>query len=151
MHVSTETKFSAAELMERLQGAATDGLTFKPGRTPPKFWLHRFPGTLPTAAEVAVNEAAENAVDQESTTELVLRLMWGPLPAPFPRAVAAIGLLLAVALLTFSSRGAPDWALAAILIIVPGVALLYQRAGEQELQAKLESALSAPPFKAKAH
>ena len=151
MHVSTETPYSSAELLERLEDAATDGMRFKARRSPPKIWLHRFPGTLPAAAEVAMHEGTRTDAAEESTTELVLRLMWGPLPAPFPRAVAAVGLLLALALLIFSSRGAPDWVLAALFVVVPGVMLIQQRAGEQELQTMLEEALSTPPFKSKAH
>ena len=151
MHVSTETPLSEAELMERLEAVANDGLAFKPTRTPPKLWLHRFPGTLPAAAEVAVHAATDPASEQPSPSELVLRLMWGPIPAPFPRVVAALGLLCGLAILIFSHRGPPDWALAAIFTVIPGVTLWYQRAGEQELQAKLEQALDAPPFRAKAH
>lgn len=40
------------------------------------------------------------------------RLMWGPLPAPFPRPLAGIGLLLGLLILILSNRTAGHWVLA---------------------------------------
>ncbi|MEM6709712.1 MAG: hypothetical protein AAF648_13095 [Pseudomonadota bacterium] len=155
MHVRTQTRLNESQLMEHFEAlATTDGLDFVATRSPPKFWLRRFPGTLPAAAEVAIHADSETegeTANTESVTELVLRLMWGPLPAPFPRAVALTGLLAAAALLLFSDRGAADWVLAAIFTVIPGVCLFYQRAGEQELQAMVRSALESTPFEPKAH
>jgi hypothetical protein len=136
MHVHTHTPLSPDQIRDRFDAASAGAggrrLDYVDVRTPPKFFLRGLPVVPPAAAEVWVDEKG-------SGSEVVLRLMWGPLPAPFPRAVAGVGLLLAVLLLAFAPG---TWVLAALCLALPLGALLYQREGEQSLQSRL----SAPCF-----
>ncbi|MEM1436849.1 MAG: hypothetical protein AAGG11_22575 [Pseudomonadota bacterium] len=139
MQVGAETGFPEAELKQKLIDAVGDGLEFAADRQPPKFWLRRFPGTFPAAAEVTI-------LSRGARSEVVLRLMWGPLPALVPRAGAAAGLLAGLTALILGGFGLADLLLAAILVIIPGSGLLYQRAGEQELMSKLARCLGVEAF-----
>lgn len=119
-------------------------LIFAADRTPPKFFLAGPPGVPPAAAEVALK-------DTGGGTDVVLRLMWGPLPAPFPRALAGIGLLLGASILAVA-----DWTLTASLIaaslaLLPLAALILQRQGERALQSLLANILDGATFAPRPH
>lgn len=148
MHVKADTSLAPADIESRFAGvAALPGarvLRYDPTRTPPKFFLSGLPLTLPAAAESALHAG-------NGGTEVVLRLMWGPLPAPFPRVVAAVGVILALGILAFSARTAVDWMFAAVIGGLPLVMLAYQRAGERALQARLAEVLGSAPFVPKPH
>lgn len=153
MHVHTKTtltpekvraRFEASGKADRERTAPSRQLLYAMDRTPPKFFLAGAPVTPPAAAEVAINEQSEGA-------EVVLRLMWGPLPAPFPRALAGGGLLLGLLIAVFSDRSAGVWALAALVAVLPGLALLYQQNGERELQSRLSRLLDGARFTPKPH
>lgn len=103
----------------------------------------RAPTTLTAAAEVSLDGNPDPGV--------VLRLMWGPLPAPFPRALVAVGLLAALAILGFSDRSLLDWLLAIAAGLLPLGALLVQRAGEARQQARLAQVLGDTRFEPVAH
>jgi hypothetical protein len=153
MHVHATTPISPDEVKERFEAAArvaapegrsTRWLRYAQDRRPPKFFLSSVPLTLPAAAEVAVNPDGHG-------THVVLRLMWGPLPAPFPRAVAAAGVLLGLLFPMVADRSLGSGIIASLLILVPLAALLYQRRGERELQAQLSRILGVPTFEPKPH
>lgn len=77
--------------------------------------------------------------------------MWGPLPAPFPRALASCGAVLALALIAVFSPS-PAWlALAAVLFLAPAAALWRQRAGERRMQRHLASLLGGCSFTPRPH
>lgn len=153
MHVHTKTaltpdtvwgRFEVSGKSDRENNAAFRQLRYASDRTPPKFFLAGAPVTPPAAAEVAV-------LEQSGAAEVVLRLMWGPLPAPFPRALAGGGLLLGLLLAIFSDRSAWAWALAVLVAVLPGAALLYQQRGERELQLQLSRLLDGARFTPKPH
>ena len=153
MHVHTETTFSADqvkakfEAIQEVEGPCTGSshtLRYGSMRTPPKFFLIGAPVTLPAAAEVSVNPRPQGA-------NVVLRLMWGPLPAPFPRAVAAGGALLGLLIVLFSDRTVGDWVLATLIALLPLAALMYQLRGERELQTQLSRILGGKTFIPKPH
>jgi hypothetical protein len=153
MHVHATTPISPDEVKERFEAAAevadqescsTRWLRYAQDRRPPKFFLSSVPVTLPAAAEVAVNPDGHG-------THVVLRLMWGPLPAPFPRAVAAAGILLGLLVWIVADRSMGSGIMASLLILLPLAALLYQRRGERELQAQLSRILGVQTFEPKPH
>ena len=153
MHVHTKTTMTPEKVRARFEASEKSGrekpvhlrqLFYARDRRPPKFFLAGAPVTPPAAAEVAVNE-------QSGGAEVVLRLMWGPLPAPFPRALAGGGLLLGLLIAIFSDRSAGAWALAVLVAVLPGLALLYQQRGERELQAQLSGLLDGARFTPKPH
>ena len=153
MHVHTETSLSADqvkatfEAIQKAQGsyaASLYTLRYASTRTPPKFFLIGVPITLPAAAEVSVNPRPQGS-------DVVLRLMWGPLPAPFPRAVAAGGVLLGLLLALFSDHTVGNWVLASLIALLPLAALLYQQRGERELQTQLSRVLGGTTFVPKPH
>ncbi len=144
MHVATETLLSPAEVRRRFEKVEDAPLTYAAGRTPPKFFLSAVPVTLPAAAEVAVHERAQGA-------EVVLRLMWGPLPAPFPRCLAALSILAGALIVALSGQTPVDLVLGGLLAVLPTLALLYQRQGERQLQARLAKVLGGASFRPKAH
>jgi len=153
MHVHATTPISPDEVKERFEAAAevadqescsTRWLRYAQDRRPPKFFLSSVPVTLPAAAEVAVNPDGHG-------THVVLRLMWGPLPAPFPRAVAAAGILLGLLVWIVADRSMGSGIIASLLILLPLAALLYQRRGERELQAQLSRILGVQTFEPKPH
>jgi hypothetical protein len=119
-------------------------LIYAAERTPPKFFLTKTTFTPPAAAEVSIIEKADGA-------DVVLRLMWGPLPAPFPRALFGIGLVLGMSVLTLSDRTVGTWILAMLFIFLPFAALLRQQEGEKELQERLGNLLDGATFTAKPH
>jgi hypothetical protein len=102
------------------------------------------PVTPPAAAEVSIMEKSRGA-------DVVLRLMWGPLPAPFPRALAGIGLALGLLILVLLDRTVSSWLLASVFIAAPLTALLYQRQGERVLQSSLSNMLDGATFRPKPH
>jgi hypothetical protein len=152
MHVRADSPIPAEEIRARLAGLAQRGVTaaaphaiaLDSSRRPEKLFLRSFVLTIPPAAEIALQET-------EAGSSVVLRLMWGPLPAPFPRVVAAIGVLLAVAVLIFG--GGTAWANvgAVILAGLPIAALLLQRRGERRLQSELTRTLGVGAFRPVAH
>jgi hypothetical protein len=153
MHVHTETTLSADqvkttfEAVQEAQGPCTTSsrtLRYASNRTPPKFFLNAAPVTFPASAEVSLYPRPQGA-------DVVLRLMWGPLPAPFPRAVAAGGVLLGLLIAIFSDRTVGDWVLASLIALLPLAALLYQQRGERELQTQLSRILGGTLFLPKPH
>ena len=109
------------------------------GRRPPKVFLQGFTLGVPPAAEIELEKT-------ESGTAIVLRLMWGPLPAPFPRAATAIGVLLATALLGAAGPSVAAVLGALCLAGLPIAALERQRRGERRIQADLREALGSDAF-----
>ncbi len=153
MHVSTMTALSPDTVRARFETSGKVGrgkpkssreLLYAMDRTPPKFFLAGAPVTPPAAAEVSISE-------QSGGSEVVLRLMWGPLPAPFPRALAGAGLLLGLLIAIFSDRSIGAWVVAVLVVVLPGVALLYQQRGERELQSQLSRLLDGARFTPKPH
>jgi type IV secretory pathway VirB2 component (pilin) len=148
MHVKVDTPLTPAEIEARFAGVARQPaarvLRYDTSRTPPKFFLSALPVTMPAAAESALYAGNEG-------TEVVLRLMWGPMPAPFPRVVAALGVILACGILAFSSRTAADWMFALVIAGLPLALLAYQREGERVLQERLATVLGSAPFVPKPH
>jgi hypothetical protein len=151
MHVHTATALSAEAIKARFENIrSTDSeasapLIYVGNRRPPKFFLAGSPVIPPTAAEVSVTKQRSNS------TDVVLRLMWGPLPAPFPRALAGIGTLLGILILMLSDRTAGAWCLASLCIVLPFIALLHQRQGERVLQSLLSNILDGATFTPKPH
>src|SRR5262245_15225220 len=153
MHVHATTPISPDEVKKRFEAAAevadqescsTRWLRYAQDRRPPKFFLSSVPITLPAAAEVAVNPDGQGS-------HVVLRLMWGPLPAPFPRAVAAAGILLGMLFAMVKYRNLGGGVIASLLILLPRASLLDERPGERELQAQLSRILGVPRFEPKPH
>src|SRR5262245_16801532 len=134
MHVRAESRLTAdqtrallAELGRRDFASAESGrgqLFLDSGREPPKLFLRGPALGIPPAAEVDLQK-------NEAGSAVVLRLMWGPFPAPLPRAVAAAGVLLAAAVLLLAGRSAGAIVAALALAGVPLAALLLQRSGER--------------------
>lgn len=153
MHVHTKTALTPDTVRARFEAMGKSGsekstfsrqLLYVKDRTPPKFFLAGAPVTPPAAAEVAI-------LEQSGGAEVVLRLMWGPLPAPFPRALAGAGLLLGLLIAIFSDRSIGAWVLACLVAVLPTAALLYQQRGEGELQSQLSRLLDGARFTAKPH
>lgn len=153
MHVHTKTALTPDTVRARFETmgksgrestTSSRGLHYEMDRRPPKFFLAGVPVTPPAAAEVAI-------LEQSGGAEVVLRLMWGPLPAPFPRALAGAGLLLGLLIAIFSDRSPGVWVLAALVAVLPGAALLYQQRGEGELQSQLSRLLDGARFTPKPH
>ena len=151
MHVFADTVISEEEVRKKFEsvaGSAGTGssrkLSFDATCNPQKFFLSGIPVTPPAAAEVAILKRSGGA-------EVVLRLMWGPLPAPFPRALALVGVLLGVLLAWLSDGSAGVLATASLIALLPVAALLYQQAGERRLQSQLGESLGVPRFQPKPH
>jgi hypothetical protein len=150
MHVHAATTLSAETIKARFEKVGSEDsepatpLIYAGERRPPKFFLPRVPVAPPAAAEVSITEKSSGA-------DVVLRLMWGPLPAPFPRALAGIGLLLGLLIVILSERTVISWLLAAFFIVAPLTALLYQRQGERVLQSSLSIMLDGATFRPKPH
>lgn len=145
MHVAALSPHSRTEVADRCAGLAgpPEGrrLRYAAERRPPKFFLRGLPLVPPAAAELALDSVGNG-------TDVVLRLMWGPLPAPFPRAVAAVAVLLALAGLWLAPTLAWLWLLLAAL---PLALLFHQQAGERRLQRQLAELLEADGFVPRAH
>lgn len=124
--------------------SARSRLIYATDRYPPKFFVTGVPVTPPPAAEVSLSR-------QPGGTEVVLRLMWGPLPAPFPRALAGASILLAVLIALVAGHSAFAWFAAGLLGAMPLLALLYQRRGERVLQQQLSGVLDGASFVPKPH
>ena len=150
MHVHAVTALAIDTVTARFQqihDSAHDQrspLTFVANRTPPKFFLAGPPVVPPTAAEVTLKTTGGG-------TDVVLRLMWGPLPAPFPRALAGISGLLGLAILMFAGHTISHWMLTALLILLPSAALLYQQQGERKIQSILGRMLDGATFAPRPH
>ncbi len=149
MHVHTLTPLPVDEVMHRFCKAnnQTDDarrMSFVMQRTPPKIFLGEALLAPRPAAEIAVRSQKQGA-------EVVLRLMWGPLPAPFPRALAAAGIMLALLILVAFQTTAIAVAAASMFVLLPMIALAYQRQGEYELQARLSAMLDGATFSPARH
>lgn len=152
MHVHTLTTLSPEAVRTRFEAADTRSgpstgsrrLIYAKDRVPPKFFLTGMPVTLPAAAEVSVT-------GRSGGSDVVLRLMWGPLPAPFPRALAGLGALLALLFVGASDGTWGDWLGAFLVLLFPLVWLLYQRQGERELQSQLSAMLDGARFTPRPH
>lgn len=153
MHVHTRTTLSPEAVKARFNEVSTPAvatptsaqqLIYAGERTPPKFFLAGAPVIPPAAAEVSVTTHPGGA-------DVVLRLMWGPLPAPFPRALAGVGGLFGMLILLFSDRSAAATLLSLLLLLLPIAALLYQQKGERELQSRLGDMLDGATFTPKPH
>ncbi len=150
MHVNTDTSLSAVEINERFASLASRpinadrALYYVAGRNPPKFFLPGPRLTMPAAAEVWVEQKITGA-------EVILRLMWGPLPAPFPRALAGLALLAACLVLGLSARTTGDLGLSVALALLPLCWLQIQRRGERVLQAEIGHLLGDLQFHSRPH
>ncbi len=84
MHVEAMTRFIPREVLARIanpqlvETAAPQMLRCELERQPPKVFLSEDGVPFPPAAELRIDPLAEGS-------HVTLRLMWGPLPAPFPR------------------------------------------------------------------
>jgi len=145
VHVAAQSPHSRAEIADRFASLAQsrgDGrLRYAAERQPPKCFLQGLPWLPPAAAEVALDAVSDG-------TDVVLRLMWGPLPAPFPRAVAGLGVLVALAGLWLAPL---LWWLWLLLGAVPVAMLVHQRTGERQLQHRLAELLGVGVFAPRAH
>jgi len=142
MHVAAYTSLRPEQVNSAFQSPGASnrtGLRFHAERSPPKFFLKHLPITLPAAAEVDIQR-------QSGGSTVVLRLMWGPLPAPFPRALAGAGLLGGVGLVALGSSSVLMLTLAGLLILFPTLALVYQKQGEARLQASLAGLIGSNGF-----
>ena len=149
MHVQALTPLPVNEVMRRFAKASEAaggerGLSFVTERRRPKFFLEAVPLAPRPAAEVAVSAQNQGSV-------VVLRLMWGPLPAPFPRALALIGIVLAVAVLARFQTGVVGMLTASMLALLPLFALICQRRGEYELRSRLSAILDGADFNPVSH
>lgn len=153
MHVHSQTELFSNQVHARLAAASNAGsakttgarkLSYALDRQPPKIFLSGVPITLPAAAEVSMKDNGRGA-------EAVLRLMWGPLPAPFPRALAGVGGLLGSLIAVFSAGWVGSGLLALLVGTLPAAALLYQRSGERKIQAQLSGMLDGAKFSPSAH
>ncbi len=147
MHVAAQTNLSTTELESRFRAEAfsrTCRLSYAADRSPPKFFLEDNVPVPRPAAEVHVEEA-------DGGSNVVLRLMWGPLPAPFPRALAAIFVLAAATVLVIAGFSMSATIAAAVIAGLPLFALWWQRRGEQRLTSRLSEFINANTFVAVPH
>lgn len=153
MHVQAKTVLSPQKVRARFEAqrkmapkitSSGRRLIYAANRKPPKFFLNGAPVLPPAAAEVSLAE-------QAGGTDVVLRLMWGPLPAPFPRALAGVGAVLGVLIAFFSDRSMGAWLIAGAVALLPVLVLLYQKRGELELQSQLAEMLDGTRFSPKPH
>lgn len=153
MHVQAKTTLSPKNVAARFEAQRKTvpqktpsgrKLVYAANRKPPKFFLNGAPVIPPTAAEVSLAE-------QSGGTNVVLRLMWGSLPAPFPRALVGVGVLVGLLIVLLSDRSLVTWLLAAACAFIPALALLYQQRGELELQSQLTDMLDGARFSPKPH
>ncbi len=147
MHVAAQSHLSPEQLNERFRSEtlrSTCHVDYQSERQPPKFFLQ---GAVPTPAPAA--EVHVEATDAGSN--IVLRLMWGPLPAPFPRALAVICLLAAIAMPAVIGITVASISVAAVLGGLPLAALAYQKVGERRLTNRLSEISSATAFAAVPH
>lgn len=143
MHVATYTSLRPEQLdsvFRSLGSGIVSDVSFQAERAPPKFFLKHLPVTMAPAAELDIQ-------CQSGGSTVVLRLMWGMLPAPFPRALAGVGLLGAIGLLSIGSTGF----LTLLLAVLPTLALVYQKRGEARLQATLADLIGSKGFIPQAH
>ena len=148
MHVHAVTALSPETVRARLESLGkyhldlldlSIPLRYAPDWTPSKLFVTDRSLTHSAAAEVSVGRHALGA-------EIVLRLMWGPLPAPFPRALVGVAGLIALLILVFSDRSPGDWLLA-VLVVIPTIVVLHQQQrGERELQQQLSGVLNGATF-----
>ena len=137
MHKKTSTPLSVSVVKDKLAEAANindNHLRFDAKRTPPKLFLTNSFLTFPPAAEVKVN-------DEQDGSEVILRLMWGPLPAPFPRAMAAVGVLAGILYYYFTEGSFANTMIATALAGIPLLWVLFQQRGEGTLQRTLSKHL----------
>lgn len=150
MHVHAVTVLPLETVRARFAeaGRADTGsspcLIYANDRTPPKFFLLGAPVIPPASAEVSVTGRSDG-------TDVVLRLMWGPLPAPFPRALAVTGIVLGLLILLRSDNATGNWWIASLLILMPLTAMLHQLRGERELQRQLSRMLDGATFTPRPH
>ena len=147
MHVTTHTSLRPEQLdsVFRSLGSGIAGdVSFDAERAPPKFFLKHLPVTMAPSAELDVQR-------QSAGSTVVLRLMWGALPAPFPRALFGVGLLGAIGLLSTGSTGFLTLLRAGLLAGLPTLALVYQKRGEARLQTTLANLIGSKGFIHQAH
>jgi hypothetical protein len=152
MHVIARSGISPETVWARIESACLKPdesasrrhLIREPQSQPPKLALTGTAITFFPSAEVAVNAT-------KAGSEVVLRLMWGPLPAPFPRVMAALGLAVGIATATLSGGDASELLVALLIVLLPGVALIHQRHGEREIQSRLSALLDNIRFEPKPH
>ena len=153
MHVHAVTALSPETVRARFESLPkydaglfdlSSPLRYALNRTPPKVYLSDRSLTLSAAAEVSVTRHSLG-------TEIILRLMWGPLPAPFPRALVGMAVLLSLLVLVFSDRTVGDWFLVLLAMVPAIVALHQQQRGERELQQRLSGILNGTTFLPASH
>ena len=143
MHVRADSSQTAAEVRTRLADLGS-ALALDVDRQPQKLFLRSSMLTFPPAAEFALQET-------NAGSSVVLRLMWGPLPAPFPRVLAALGVLLVLAVL-LSGAGPSRVTVGALgLAILPIAALNIQQRGERRIQSELTRTLGVGAFRPMGH
>ncbi len=147
MHVATYTSLCPEQLNQAFRSLGSGDrseVRFQAERSPPKFYLNHLPVTMAPAAELDIQR-------QSGGSTVVLRLMWGPLPAPFPRAMVGAGLIGGILLATLGPAGWLTLALAGLLAVVPTAALMYQKRGEARLQSVLATLIGSKGFLDQAH
>jgi len=153
MHVEATTRLVPGEVLERIAMRPAGPSESTPpaaplrcelDRQPPRVFLAARPRTFAPAAELRIDPLPEGS-------HVILRLMWGPLPAPFPRALAGAGVLLALAVLRLAPPS-PSWIAAALgLGLVPALVLWRQRSGERRLQDRLSGLLGGCVWSPRPH
>ena len=107
-------------------------------RNPPKIFYKNNLISFPACAEVHISP-------EEKGSNVILRLMWGPLPAPFSRAVA-LTLAVIAGLILYSSIAKNhfemiDVCLSLVLVVIPCGMLFFQSQGEKIIQNSLSKYL----------
>jgi len=100
-------------------------------RSPPKLFTTGFPLTLPATAEVSVKGVAGEG------SHVVLRLMWGPFPAPFPRVVTAVGIIGGIAAIAVEPTSVMNVVAGVGAVVLSFLMLRHQMAGEERMKEKL--------------
>lgn len=142
MHVATYTSLRPEQLNQTFRSLGSGGqneLRFLAERSPPKFYLKHLPVTMAPSAELDIQR-------QSGGSTVVLRLMWGPLPAPFPRAMVGAGVIAGLLLAWLGPSGWLTPALAGLLAVVPTAVLMYQKRGEARLQSVLATLIGSKGF-----
>ncbi|HEX7038221.1 MAG TPA: hypothetical protein VF210_20825 [Pseudomonadales bacterium] len=151
MEVEAHTSLTAPEVQARLEALEHEAAAaFLPRRLVYERSGDRSRLYL-SGRRFAPRPTAEVAVDgYHRGAAVVLRPMWGPLPALWPRALTLIGLGLATAVLLYLGRDPLHWLLAAAAVALPMAAFVVQRLGERRLQERLGEVLGGAGFAATA-
>lgn len=149
MEVEAHTTLTAPEVQARLDALVQRCAPTTPRRTlvyqniggRPRLYLSGWRFSPWVTAEVAVDGYHRGAA-------IVLRPMWGPLPAQWLRVFCVAGLVLAAIVLVYLGRGPWHCLFAASAAVLPIGACIWQRLGERRLQARLAELLDGAGFAA---